>query len=441
MLALAALFRRFAPGLALPLVALTVLSPALLPGLNLMLDVPALALSLTAVVLFLNGCDRQSWLVVLASGLLAGLAMQTKYSGFVTPGVFLAYGLTRPPFALRRGGRRAGLGDLRWLGMLRGLAAWGIALPGRPGPAQRCDPRPAAASGAGAGYHDGRSGSGGVADRPGRADAFLARGSDGSDGAPARLRTFGMVAGAILAANRRDSLWDPGSGALGLPRGHWLAIGARWQRRRLVSRAVAATGNRGVFRAESLSAARRLLGVVVVATLLAGRLAVRSPDRHRRLVRLAALVSSVLGLGVALVDWREAAAAQEATEQAAQFVSATPGSTWLHATWGVQFYGCRAGMQSLTPGQSLLHRGDLLVVAEQQLIRPDLQLGQAPLQHLHTVTHTDGVPFRTVLCYYSGGTVVQRHTGPRLRLLVYRVLADFVPAQHGELAAGPGQEH
>ena len=197
-------------------------------------------------------------------------------------------------------------------------------------------------------------------------------------------------------------------------------------------------------------AARRLLGVLVVATLLAGRLAVgrgtgvppvltQENQQAGRLchgqVRLATVVSALLGLGVALVDLREATAAQEAAERTAQYAAAESGPTWLWATWGVQFYGCRAGMQPLTPGRSLLHEGDLLVVAEQQGIRPDLHLDQAPLRQLHTVTAADGLPFRTMLCYYSGGTPLQHHTGPRLRLIVYRVRADFVPQSEASGAA------
>src|SRR5205085_4384608 len=58
--ALHALFRRFCRGLERPLVVLTVLSPQFLPAFNLMLDVPALALGLSAVALFLRALDRRS---------------------------------------------------------------------------------------------------------------------------------------------------------------------------------------------------------------------------------------------------------------------------------------------------------------------------------------------------------------------------------------------
>ena len=44
--------------LALPLTALVVLSPAFLPGLNLMLDVPAQALALASLALFVAAADR-----------------------------------------------------------------------------------------------------------------------------------------------------------------------------------------------------------------------------------------------------------------------------------------------------------------------------------------------------------------------------------------------
>src|SRR5580704_8079734 len=45
------LFRRFSPGMEMPLVWMTALSPAFLPALNLMLDIPAIALGLAAICL------------------------------------------------------------------------------------------------------------------------------------------------------------------------------------------------------------------------------------------------------------------------------------------------------------------------------------------------------------------------------------------------------
>jgi 4-amino-4-deoxy-L-arabinose transferase-like glycosyltransferase len=90
---LAVLARRCARGLEGALVCFVVGSPVILPCLNLMLDVPALALSLAALVLFLKACDRDGALLAILAGLLAGLAVQTKYTGATAPAVMLAYAL------------------------------------------------------------------------------------------------------------------------------------------------------------------------------------------------------------------------------------------------------------------------------------------------------------------------------------------------------------
>ncbi len=86
------LLRRFASGREAPFLVATAFSPAILPSMNLMLDVPVLAFGLAAVVLFLRAADRQSLPAALAAGLVAGLAMETKYTAFTLPAVFLAFG-------------------------------------------------------------------------------------------------------------------------------------------------------------------------------------------------------------------------------------------------------------------------------------------------------------------------------------------------------------
>ena len=92
--ALHSLLRRFAAGVELPLTVMTLLGPALLPSINLMLDVPALALSLTAIHLFLGACDRNAFGQAILAGLLAGVAMETKYTGTVAPAVMLLAAVT-----------------------------------------------------------------------------------------------------------------------------------------------------------------------------------------------------------------------------------------------------------------------------------------------------------------------------------------------------------
>jgi hypothetical protein len=84
-----ALFRRFAPRLEMGLTWMTVLSPAILPSMNLMPDIPALSLSLAALALFLKAEEGGSYGLAALSGLVAGLAMEAKYTAFIMPAVLL----------------------------------------------------------------------------------------------------------------------------------------------------------------------------------------------------------------------------------------------------------------------------------------------------------------------------------------------------------------
>ena len=83
------LARRFALGCELPATLVAAFSPTVLAGLNLMLDVPALALGLAAIELFFVAMDRGAIAGAAAAGLLAGLAMQTKYSAVTVPAAML----------------------------------------------------------------------------------------------------------------------------------------------------------------------------------------------------------------------------------------------------------------------------------------------------------------------------------------------------------------
>lgn len=88
------LLARFAPGAGPGVLPAVVLGPGVLPFLNVMLDVPALALEAAAVALFARAVERRvSWAGVISAGLCAGLAAQTKYSVFALPAVIVWYGI------------------------------------------------------------------------------------------------------------------------------------------------------------------------------------------------------------------------------------------------------------------------------------------------------------------------------------------------------------
>jgi len=98
-----------------------------------LLDVPALALSLSAVVLFLRAGDADSIAGAVAAGVVAGIATQTKYTAFLAPVVMALYAASNGkwrlavpavliPFALFAGwewaiARRYGVSHF-WLGYL-----------------------------------------------------------------------------------------------------------------------------------------------------------------------------------------------------------------------------------------------------------------------------------------------------------------------------------
>jgi 4-amino-4-deoxy-L-arabinose transferase-like glycosyltransferase len=80
-----------------PLAAATlmVLNPLLVPSQNLMLDVPALSFGLGGIACHVWGTDRGSWRLVALGGLLAGLAVVTKYPALVLVAPMVFYSWTQ----------------------------------------------------------------------------------------------------------------------------------------------------------------------------------------------------------------------------------------------------------------------------------------------------------------------------------------------------------
>lgn len=93
-IALHALGRRFAERLATLFTFVVVTSAAILPCVNLMLDVPSLAVGLASIVFFMKACDDRSLLKAAAAGVIAGLAMETKYTAFTAPAAMVLYSLS-----------------------------------------------------------------------------------------------------------------------------------------------------------------------------------------------------------------------------------------------------------------------------------------------------------------------------------------------------------
>jgi hypothetical protein len=430
---LAALGRRFAPGLELPLTFLLVLSPAFLPCLNLMLDVPALALGLWAVVAFLGACDRGSARGAVAAGLIAGVAAQTKYTAFVVPAVFLlqamlvrrlrlgllaavpavlvfvgweclmaaAYGQSHFVLALRQ--REAPPLQklmLVWplVGTL-GVVAPAVALLGL---AALGAPRRAvvgAAVAVVAGFLL-------VAFVPGRA-AVLVPGS-----VPGRPLL--SVSAAVFGTLGLSVVWAAAAAAWRLlrsvPPGRWRveAFLVGWLGLELAS----------YFALSPYPAARRVLGVVMAATLLVGRLAAR--DGRLAPAWAAAGVSAALGLLAYGVEFRQSQAEQALAAKVVRHVRrfAPHAEVYCFGFGAFTFYGERLGLTRLETTGRPARPGDWLAVLGDWSAAEQLQPLLRRLVPEGRLERGTPFPFRS--CYQVGGTPLEHHEGPLVTVALFR---------------------
>jgi hypothetical protein len=185
----------------------------------------------------------------------------------------------------------------------------------------------------------------------------------------------------------------------------------------------------GYFVLTPFPAVRRLMGLVVVTTLLTGRLAARTcrPAAERQAVWAVAFGGMMLGLLFWGVDLRDAIVQKEAAEATAAWVRQQPhGTIWFTGHWGFQFYGERAGMQPVIPVLSQLRVGDWLILPEERFEQQQLRLPVDSLEEMVTLTLEDLLPLRTVRCYYGGVTPIEHHEGPRLAVRVFRVSGEFL---------------
>lgn len=435
--ALAALLRRFARGLEEPLLVLAALSPAFLPGFNLMLDLPALGLSLTAVVLFLGACDRGSVRGAVLAGLVAGLAAQTKYTGLLTPAVMLlAGGVFRRP----------------WLGLVAALTAGGVFAAWEA----------VVAHGYGESHflfhlrdHDDTD----VGKEALLQPLLTILGGIASAQTLLHLAALGRSGRAVLSAGVLAALaylvlalsplplasatWQllPGEpvtlnfllfGGLGLLFWGTTALVA-WRlgrRRRRVEWFLILwllLEIAGYFALTPFPAVRRLLGVVTVTLLLGGRLAsrtCRAPAR-RRLVAGAALASAGLGLGFYTVGLYDAAASRRAAEESVALAQGA-GTVWFSGHWGFQYYAEGAGGVAVVPGRSRLSGGDWLLVPSWRVVQQRLAVDTTATEPVATLHVTDAVPLTTTWAYFGGYTPLRRLAEPRASVALYRVTADHV---------------
>jgi hypothetical protein len=432
------LLRRFAPRFAGTLLVFLVASPFLLPSANMMLDVPALSLELLAIALFLTACDRGRASLALLAGLVAGLAIETKYTGFAAPAVvlaaaflarkrglgLLAAGTAGLVFVLVEAAIASKYGESHFLANLR--------LSPPAGPLTRLallGPLVALAGGVGPGI-----GLLGLV-------ALGARGRGAAVAATAVAFGFALVAtvpGSSPFLNP-DARWletservrDVVFGVLGA--GTWAAVigCALVSRRERRDEALFLVAWLAIEIAASLAlspfpAVRRLLGVLVAATFVCGR-AASERAAPRGLVRAVAALGIALGLAFFTVDSFEAFSEKRLAESTAQRIRARDSGARIFflAHWGFEFHAERSGMIPLVPDRSQLRRGDWLVLPD-PLFKPVVELDH--FESAFTLLWDDALPVRTRPAYYLGATPLERKAGPRLAVRVFRCTADTVPS-------------
>jgi len=145
------------------------------------------------------------------------------------------------------------------------------------------------------------------------------------------------------------------------------------------------------------------------------------------------------GLAVAGIDTLDAIPEKHCAERAAIATADRPaGSTvWYAGHWGFQYYCERAGMRPVVLSVSTLAPGDYLVLP----VHPDVpgfyrpHLGSDPVavsaeavERVAEVTWDDALSARTVPNYYGGISPVVGRDHPRLRVVVYRIMRNWIPA-------------
>lgn len=456
-----ALYRRFARGHEILLTWLTVLSPVFLPSYNLMLDVPVLALSLCALNLLFRAVERESYRLATCAGLVCGLALETKYTAFITAALMLLYALLH---RRTRFGLLAGVLAALVFALVEGLTAFKyghshflyqseiygsvnlfkkylylapplLTIAGAVFPALTL-----------AGLLALRARARTIR----KLTAVVACGYLLVACVPERYATldgnFPFDEGRLTLAHFVYALFGlMFYGTLGvvvrrlcrLPaRDGWRQIKARDLYARLQKYRVEyflllwlAAEVAGYFVLSPIPAVRRFLGLQVAATLLVGRLAsrtCRTPER-KSLLRFVAGVGVALALLFYTVDLRDARIEKLAAEHAAREVKArdATANVWYVARWGFQFYAERAGMHPVVADESDFQTGDWLVISDGHYFPKPVaaHIEKYRLQPVQQFQLRDPLPLATMLGYYNSGIPLRRHEGPRRTVQIYRILS------------------
>ncbi|MCE9529920.1 MAG: glycosyltransferase family 39 protein [Planctomycetes bacterium] len=473
--ALTALFHRFSPVYVKPLLAMTVFSPVLLPSLNVMVDVPALALNLAAITIFLKALDGEQpcWGLLVFAGLLAGLAAQTKYTGATSVIVILLHGLQRRRF------REGLLPFAIALGVFVGWEAYLTQVYGQSHfllQTERRRQKPPDAVNQSASERI-------------KTEILSTLAKKADLAVPMIGNLGGVTPGLILLTLaalrfRRRVVWSAAGLfiaeflILAFVPDSWAIFGRNPQRARdEISLGTIFMGVNGVlfvllmigvllssgrfdrflllwlavelfatFALSPFTAARRVMGIVIVSTLLIGRLLNRTvtisePEASARdgasladasgSVEKVAYFTVLLGCLFAWTDYRDAQVEKNAAVDSVAWIRAQPVGNhriWFTGHWGFQYYATLQGAFPIFPGESAPDEGDWIIYPDTTL-RPYAQLIVLEPEWAErqiTFEWSDPWPFRTNPEFYDGFQPIRHHEGHRIRVTIFRVKKKFL---------------
>lgn len=463
------LLRRFAKGSQDQMLPLIVLSPAILPTVNLMLDVPAIALGLAALVAFIRATVRSSWLFALVSGLIAGLAMQTKYTALLIPPAIALFGLTHRKCA----GIKLGTISVFTAGIAFSL--WEILMAAKYGRSHFLFHASTQQPSSEAGLNP--------------IEAFI----EDKKYLVAPLAGYlgclgigaGLLAASALGLSRRAlkivaCFWACGFFWIALTPAHWSTISVQsspdattfvllfWQSTgSLILFSLMATACLLTFRirktlkirgnADSLflagwlilelagyfvltpfGAARRVIGLATIGGLLAARAVSRfgriGPNRGPS--SWTSVFAVAVGFLMAAIDTFDAYPEKICAERAVAMAEAVNPSAkvWFAGHWGFQYYCTRAGANQIVPGESILAPGDVLILPE----HPDAKgfyrphIGEVAIhppvwavEKIQEMIWDDYLAAQTVPNFYGGVNPLIGRDHPRLKIVVYHVICEW----------------
>ena len=437
------------------------LGPSVLPGVNLMLEVPMLAPALTSLVVLLRAIDRRHLGIAAFAGLLLGLALQTKYSamGFLAPwGLFAAVrggwrelacgvavaaavaGCIEALVGLSHGGgsyflRQLELTQLRdWGHLLRGmfLQVGGLGMPVALLAAFALGLAPWLRWGAlcvyGLGYAS-------IVSAPRFGAVVGGRSVDSIAHGGMALLTWGLLG--LLFARIGAIAWS------------------RWRADRLGMTTRTAGLLLVWFAAEMAAsllvspfpAARRSMLVVLVFAIATAWLAVRRRGGGRAL-RTFAIASLGLGglyQGIDCLDSNAVVAGARGTIEYTRGIDPAA-RVYFTGGWGFEYYAPRYGMAPFCRGRTQVQRGDFVAVGSVDGDEEPWFDWRAPgwLQKVdpqpHEIAIGDGVPVSLLMNYYSGRRSLDAQVGPRFVVRVYRAREPF-GAQDLAPVVNPWRDH